>query len=138
MSKAGINTINTGTQSVTAGGTISLGSIAHRYGNRCGSPIIDLNGSGISITERGLYRVNASITVSPTAAGSVTVTLYRDGAAVPGGTASSSVSTAGNPVNLSIVRDVRNLSDCVGSVLTLVLTGTTSTVNNVSVEVEKL
>lgn len=73
-----------------------------------------------------------------TAIGTVTVTLLKDGVAVPGATASASVSTAGDAVNLSIDALVREQCCDSTSTLTLVLTGAAATVTNVAAVVEKL
>lgn len=133
MSKSAIFTANTGAQTVAVGGTLSLGTIIRRFG-RC----VNLNGSGITISEDGYYDVAASITAEPTAAGTITVSLLRDGVAVPGATASATAAAAGNPVNLSIAALVRQCCGCAGTTLTLVLTGAASTVTNVAVVVERI
>lgn len=128
-----IYTGNTGAQSVAAGGTISLGSIIRRFG--CAAT---LNGDGITLTAPGYYDVNASVTVAPTAAGTVTVSLYQDGVAVAGATASTAVATAGDAVALPISALARVLCNQGGSTLTLVLSGEESTVENVALTVEKI
>ena len=131
--KSAIFTANTGAQSVAVGAVIPLGSIVRRFG--C---CVNLNGNGINLTESGYYDVAASITAAPAAAGTVTATLFRNGVAVPGATASAAVSTAGNPANLSIAALVREPCCADGSTLTLVLTGAAATVSNVALVVEKL
>ena len=80
----------------------------------------------------------ASVTAAPTAAGTVTVSLFRNNVAVPGATASAAVSTAGNPVNLSIAALVREFCCGDDSALTLVLSGAASTVSNVAVVAERI
>ena len=57
---------------------------------------------------------------------------------VTGATASGSVSTAANPTALPITAIVRNACDCDSSILSLVLSGQASTVQNVAVTVVKL
>ena len=64
---------------VAVDGVIPLGSLIRRYG--CD---ITLNGNAVNIVGKGYYDVDTSITVAPTAAGTVTATLYKDGVAVPG------------------------------------------------------
>lgn len=61
---------------VAVNGVIPLGSLIRRYG--CD---ITLNGNAANIVGNGYYDVDASITVAPTAAGTVTATLYKDGIA---------------------------------------------------------
>lgn len=133
MSKSAIYVANTGTQSVPVDGTISLGSIIRRFG--CG---VDLNGTGITISEPGYYEVNVSVTAAPTAIGPVTVTLLNNGVAVPGAIASEAVSTANNPTNLSLDSIVRVFCGSGTGSLTLVLSGTDSNVTNVATVVTKL
>mgnify|MGYP001077466375 CR=1 FL=1 len=124
--KSAIFTANTNAQTVAVGGTLALGST---IGNS-----ITINGCD----DAGYYDVKASVTAAPTAAGTVTVSLFRNNVAVPGATASAAVSTAGNPVNLSIVALVREFCCGDDSALTLVLSGAASTVSNVAVVVERI
>lgn len=104
-----------------------------RFG--CG---VNLNGNGITVKEKGYYDVKASVTVAPTAVGTVTVTLFRNGVAVPGAAASATVSAANASVALPIAALIRE--SCYGddSTLTLVLSGTNSNVTNVALVVERV
>lgn len=131
--KSALYTANTGEQAVSVGGTINLGSIVRRFG-KC----VTLNGTGIIIMEQGYYDVDVSVTADPTAAGTVIVTLYKDGVAVPGATASATASAAGDPVNLSISALIRHCCAFSGTTLTLVLTGAAASVTNVAVTVERI
>ena len=131
--KSAIYTANATTQPLVVGNTIALGSIIRRFG--CS---VNLNGNGINLREAGYYDVKASVTAAPTAVGTVTATLFRNGVAVPGATASASVSTANNSVTLPIVALVRENCCDEDSTLTLVLSGTNSNVANVAVVVEKV
>lgn len=134
--KSALFTANTNPQTVAVGSTLALGSMVRRYGGN-----LNLNGNSIVINgcnDAGYYDVKASITAAPTAAGTVTVALLRNGVPVPGATASAAVSTAGNPVNLSIVALVREFCCGDDSALTLVLTGAAATVSNVAVVAERV
>lgn len=113
-------------------GILPLGSIIRRYG--CDA---NLNGNAVNITKAGYYDVDASVTVAPTAAGTVTVTLFRDGVAVPGATASAAAA-AGAPTVLSFPALVRQACCASGSALTLVLTGAAATVDNVALRVQRI
>lgn len=113
-------------------GILPLGSIIRRYG--CDA---NLNGNAVNITNAGYYDVDVSVTVSPTAAGTVTVTLFRDGVAVPGATASAAAA-AGAPVTLAFPALVRQACCASGSALTLVLTGAAATVDNVALRVQRI
>ena len=88
---------------VAVNGVIPLGSLIRRYG--CD---ISLNGNAVNIIGKGYYDVDVSVTVAPTAAGTVTATLIKDGVVVP------------------------------GSALSLVLTGAASTVSNVALRVQRI
>lgn len=117
---------------VAVDGVIPLGSLIRRYG--CD---VALNGNSVNITGAGYYDVDASVTVTPTAAGTVTVTLYKNGVAVPGATASETAAANGT-VDLSIPALVRQSCCAAGSALTLVLTGAAATVNNVALRVQRI
>lgn len=117
---------------VAVDGVIPLGSLIRRYG--CD---VALNGNAVNITGAGYYDVDASVTVAPTAAGTVTATLYKDGVAVPGATASAA-GAAGAPVVLAFPALVRQVCCASGAALTLVLTGAASTVSNVALRVQRI
>ena len=117
---------------VAVDGVIPLGSLIRRYG--CD---VALNGNAVNITGAGYYDVDASVTVSPAAAGTVTITLYKDGVAVPGATASETAAANGT-VDISIPALVRQVCCAAGSALTLVLTGAAATVNNVALRVQRI
>ena len=117
---------------VAVDGVIPLGSLIRRYG--C---VGALNGNAVNITGAGYYDVDASVTVSPAAAGTVTITLYKDGVAVPGATASETAAANGT-VDLNIPALVRQVCCAAGSALTLVLTGVAATVNNVALRVQRI
>ena len=133
MAKSALYTAMTSPTSVLVGGIIPLGSTIRRFG--CN---IAQDGNTISIKGKGYFLVNVSITAAPAAVGTVTATLNKDGVPVTGATASSSVSTAANPTALPITAIVRNVCDCDSSILSLALSGTESTVQNVAVTVVKL
>lgn len=117
---------------VAVDGVIPLGSLIRRYG--CD---VALNGNAVNITGAGYYDVDASVTISPAAAGTVTITLYKDGVAVPGATASETAAANGT-VDLNIPALVRQVCCAAGSALTLVLTGAAATVNNVALRVQRV
>ena len=135
MSKSAIYIANTSAQDVALNGIINLGTVIRRFG-----PNIGLSGNAVQIDGAGYYDIEASITAAPTAAGNVTVTVYKDGIAIPGATASQATGTANNPVNISISSLVREYCPCGDGLsnLTFVLTGTASSVTNVAVVVKKL
>lgn len=117
---------------VAVNGVIPLGSLIRRYG--CD---IALNGNAVNLTGTGYYDVDVSITVAPTAAGTVTATLVKDGVAIPGATASAAAAV-GAPTVLSFPALVRQACCAAGSALTLVLSGAAATVNNVALRVQRI
>jgi hypothetical protein len=122
---------------VAVGGVIPLGSLIRRYG--CD---VSLNGNAVNITggnqSAGYYDVDASLTVAPTAVGTVTVTLFKDGVAVPGATASATAAAADDALDLNITALVRQVCCAAGSALTLVLTGAAASVENVALRVQRI
>ncbi len=135
MSKSALYTANTSAQNVAINGIINPGTIVRRFGQG-----VTLSGNAIQLCNSGYYDFAASITVSPTAAGNVTVSLLKDGVAVQGATATATAAAENDFVNLSIDCLIRqNCSCCEGlSNLTLVLSGTASSVTNVATVTEKI
>lgn len=131
--KSAIYTVSTATQAVVAGSTLSLGSTVRRFG--CAAT---LAGNAIALNAPGYYNVDVTVTVAPTAAGTVTVTLLQDGVAVPGAVATVTTNVALATSNLSISPIIRVLSGSNVSNLTLVVGGAASSVTNVTVAVEKM
>ena len=117
--------------------TLALGTVNRRFGRN-----IQLSGNGILIDGAGYYDVDASVTVTPAAAGIYTVQLYKDGVAVPGAL-QSVTAVADAAISFNIPALVRLQCCDSSSTLTLVLTTTstlpaTVTQNNVGVVVEKI
>ena len=133
MSKSIIYVANTGAQNVPVGGAVNLGGVVRRFG--CA---LDLNGNSVTIDEAGYYDVDVSVTAAPTAAGEVTVTLFNNGVAVPGATATTTATAADDTVSISFNAVVRVFCGANAGALTLVLTGTASSVANAIIVVTKL
>lgn len=132
MSKSAIYTTNVSNPTVAVGGIVPVGSTTRRYG--CN---IRQDGNAITLCGQGYYLVNISATVAPTAAGTVSLTAQKDGVAIIGATAAQTVAANG-VANLNIAAIVRNACGCDGSLLSLVLDGVASVINNLAVTVEKL
>jgi len=135
MSKSALYVANTSNQTVQVDGIITPGTIVRRYG-----PNIGLAGNAIQIAGAGYYEINASLTAEATAAGEITVTVYKDGVPLQGATATETAAAVGDFVNLSISAIVREFCSCCDGLtnLTLVLTGNDATITNVAITVEKL
>ena len=133
MSKSAIYTANTTAQAVAVGGIVGLGSVVRRFG--CA---LALNGNSISIDDAGYYEASVSITAEPTAAGTITATLFNNGVAVPGATASATAAAAGDAVSVSFDSVLRIFCGAVPGALTVVLTGGAASVTNAAVVVKRL
>lgn len=133
MGKSLIQVTNQSSQAVALNSIISLGSVLRRFGCNC-----RLSGNAIEVAGEGYYKIDGTVTVSPTAVGTVTVALYNNGVQIPGAIASGSVSTAGNPVTLPLETTIRQGCCCDSADnITLVLTEGPGTVDNVSLRIEK-
>ena len=132
MSKSAIYTTNVSNPTVAVGGIVPFGTTTRRYG--CN---IRQDGNAITLCGQGYYLVNVSATLAPTAAGTVSLTAQKDGVAILGATASQTVAADGI-ANLSITAIVRNACGCESSILSLLLGGVESVVNDLAVTVEKL
>ena len=133
MGRSLIQTANQSQQTVALNSIIGLGSVQRRFG--CN---LRLSGNGIEVSGEGYYTIDADVSISPTAAGPVTVALYNNGVQIPGAIAYGSVTTAGNPTNLCINATVRQGCCCDSADnLTCVLLAGAGVVNNISVRVVK-
>lgn len=133
MSKSAIYTVNATPTSVIANDVIPLGGTVRRFG--CN---VAQDGNTIVLTGKGYYLINATVTLTPTAAGNIGVSLTKDGVAVIGGTATSSVSTVGDSIAIPVNVIVRNPCECDSSLISFVLDTTSADVETISVSVVKL
>lgn len=130
-----IHTVNNTNQVVTttAGNFVNvpLGSVVRRFGRNLG-----LDGNSIVCCGMGYYDCEASISLTPTAAGPITAQLFQDGVAVPGALATAT-GTAATTIALPITALVRNCGCDCNSTLS-VRVNAPCTVNNLSLVVEKI
>ena len=133
MSKSAIYTTNTAAPTIAVDGIIPVGTTTRRYG--CN---VRQDGNAITLCGQGYYLVNVSATVTPTAAGTVSVTAQKDGVSIVGATGSETVSAVSNAANISITAIVRNACGCDSSILSFILGGVAAVVDNFAVTVEKL
>lgn len=113
MAKAFAYIANSTSQTITGGGVVNLGAAQHGFGcNRCG-------GKAIQISECGYYAVMVGATVSDTAIGDVTLSLYQDGQLIASGT--ETIAAANDPASIAFPAGIK--VNC-NSVLTLVATAT--------------
>ena len=130
------NNVNT---SVVAGGIIPFsGSI-----NRRGCSALFSSPNTIKLTQKGSYLINASFTYLPTAAGTVTISMVVNGVTSTINIGSSSTSTAGSPVNITIPSLIRvnssNNCPCVDNETTIsYIANVAGTISNSNVVVTKV
>jgi len=84
----------------------------------------------------GYYQVVVSTTLTAAEAGEVTLSMYKDGVAIPGAQASTQA-TADEVANLSFPWIIRKANCCDATLLTFVASAG-ATINNIIVEVTKL
>ena len=134
MSKAFAFISNSTSQTITGGGVVNPGTAQHGFGCACFGRTIQLNGTNINLRESGYYQVDVGATVSATAAGNVTLSLYQDGALVAQG--SETIAAANDPASIAFPAGIK--VSC-NSVLTLVVTATAGDpiVTNIYTTVEK-
>lgn len=133
MSKPLLYAVNQSSQNIAVDSAVGLGGAVRR----CGCEL-DVSGNSVLIEGSGYYNISLNVVCAPSATGNVTVTLYEDGVAIPGATATMSVSTANNIVTIPINDVVIRQCCCNPSRITCVLTGTASTVTNVTITVKKI
>lgn len=133
MSRSLLQTANSSSQAVAENGVINPGSVVRRYGCNC-----RLNGTSQEISGTGYYKLTGAVTVSPAAAGTVTVALYENGVQIPGAVSSGTAATAEDTVSLPLAGTVRQGCCCdSASQITCVLLAGAGTVQNYSLRVEK-
>ena len=130
--KSAIYAVNTAATAVAENGIIPLAETIRRFGCNLGR-----TGSAIVANGRGYYEAVVSVSALVADAGDVTVSLLADGAVIPGATATATAA-AGGVVNLSFPAMIRLLCDCVNTSLTLQLSDSAATIQNVAVLVEKV
>lgn len=119
MSKAYAFIANNVAQTIVGGGSIAPGTAQHGFGCVCGNRAINVNGNAINIQSTGYYDVMIGATVTASAAGNVTLSLYQDGALIAQG--SETIAAANDPASIAFPAGVK--VNC-SSALTLVVDAT--------------
>lgn len=128
MANSLIYTDNNTVQELAVGSTIALGNVVRRFGKH-----IALNGNAITLCGTGYYKVDANITITATNAGTVTITLLKDGVAY----ATRNVSVAVGDVVVVPMDVVLRDYQCYNNNITFTLNGTAENVTDMSVVVTK-
>lgn len=131
--KSLIYVLNTDAAVITEGSIIPFKEVIRRYGSQC-----RLVNNQLRIQGGGYYDVWASVTVSATAEGPITLRMQQDGVDVPGAIDTENVATAGDVVTLQVKAPVRVEGGCPRStsVITFVLSEN-ATLQEASAEIEK-
>lgn len=133
MGRSLIQTTNQSQQTVANNSIVSLGSVQRRYG--CN---LRLSGNGIEIMGDGYYEIDCNVSVTPTAAGPVTVALYNNDTQIPGAIAYGTVTAVGDSITLPLLATVRQGCCCDGSNnITCVLIEGAGVVRNISMRIVK-
>jgi hypothetical protein len=128
--KSAIYAVNTASTAISEGGTYSPTTVVRRFGQCC-----QLESNAITLNGCGYYDVAASVTLTGSAAGTVTMTVYQNGTDVTGMNATQSVGASGDVITLGVSGIVRNY--CGTSTLTIVISGQAVTGTNLTVDVTK-
>lgn len=121
---------NTNAQAISDGGIVNFGSIIRRYG--CN---VQSDGSTPYVNGSGYYDVDANITLTAGAAGTVVLQLLENGSPITGARQSATVA-AGTIYAFNVPAIVRQRS-CCDKTITLRISGVATTVNNAAIEVIK-
>lgn len=120
MAKAFAFIQNTTSQTITGGGVANPGTAQHGFGCYNGCKTIQVAGNNINLRECGYYGAVIGATVSATAAGNVTLSIYQNGALLA--QSSETIAAANDPANISFPVGVK--VGCSGSSLTVVMSAT--------------
>lgn len=125
-----LNTTLITTTALTAGANIPVGTVAHKS---CCS--LSASGNTWKISGAGYYKITASVTLEPTAADAITLTMNNNGATIS--QATETPSAAGASVNLGLVGVIYNKCGCNEDNITMTISGA-GNVTQANVVVEKI
>lgn len=140
--------INATDQDVAVNGLVNLGNVYRRYctKNDCGITTFSTNGTSLTLQQKGIYHITATITFTAPVAGDVIFQLTENGVALPGATATETVTTATTEFNTTVIdyyvlvssNFVLNRLTTEAKSIAIVNTGVASTVTNVVFNVDKV
>lgn len=131
MSNSVIYMANTTQQSVVVDSVVNFGNIVRKYG--CSLSESDGN---VIIKNTGYYSIETNFTFVPSADGTLIITLYKDGIAIPGAETIGTVATS-STYSFTIPAIIRNMC-CCESTITAKISGVSGVISNASIAVEKL
>lgn len=144
MSAGYLYAANTTAQTLAIGNTINMGAAVRRYGCVRGTatPYAAANGTTTTLSSCGrcpsYFDVAANIVVTPTEAGTVTITALQDGVEIPSAVGTATVAAADTTVTIPVIFGVRLNSGVTSSNITYVISGSAATVNSTAETVSKL
>lgn len=138
MSKAYAYIANATQQTLAGGGSVDLGNAIHGFGLTCCQKTIDVTGNNVTLRDGGYYDINVAATVTGSAAGTVTLQAYQDGAPITGATVAVNIAAANESASASLAFGVK-VAHCASSTITIVATTTAGDViiGNVAMTVSK-
>lgn len=126
---------------------VNLGSVYRKYCKKDnGINTYTATNTSISLNKGGVYHVTATAIVSAPAEGNVTLSLYSNGNAIDGATATETIATATTEFHTLVIDTfiLVNTTCTLGipsietQNLTLINTGVASTISNVVVNIDKV
>lgn len=144
MSAGYLYSANTTAQTLAIGNTINMGAAVRRYGCVRGTsvPYASVSGTTTTLSSCGrcpaYYDIAANVVVTPTAAGTVTITALQDGVAIPGAVGTATVAATDTTVTIPVIFGVRLNPGTTTSNITYILSGAAATVNSTAETVSKL
>ena len=131
MSRSLIYMVNNTQQTLAVGSTISFGLVNRHFGCNCISA-----GTTPAVRGAGYYSIDANFVFAAATAGAATITLYKDGVAIPG--AQMTLTVAPDIIHSVTIPAVIKEKCCESfSPITAVITGVGATVSLATIEVVK-
>ena len=132
--KSNLYAVNTAFISISTNGAFIFPTLVRRYG--CS---INQSGNTITLNEPGYYLISFDTTFTAPAAGNATINLLANGSLVPGGTASTTITTATTQIaELSINSIVRVFCGSTPTTISLLNAGVGITTSNVALTIVKI
>lgn len=114
----------------SAGTIIPFSNIVRRYGKN-----LNISGGNVIVNGSGYYEGIVNVTFEGTEAGTVDISVYKDGVAIP--FANASATTAVDEVQSAAIPFRIRETCCCESTITVVASGTVVNVTNSAISVEK-
>ncbi len=136
-----LNAYNVGSQTLAVGDVITFTTNDLRFGGCCNGLTHSAGTGVISIATPGVYQIEAAVTATATAAGTVGIQLYNGSDIVAGAAATQTVAEAGT-VTLGIAKLIRVRPSCMAiansASLSLQLTGGAAVVTNANILIHQI